>query len=98
MSGTIQRFERLAKEAAGMEHDVAFAKALHSVDPELWLEVTAESWDAIFSRFQGWTELYKAKTEVPIPEEVKKADKCSLSTRRYMEANSAYHCQLLWIG
>ncbi len=78
MGGTIQQFQQLAKEAAELERDVAFAKALRSADPTPWLDVTAENWDAILSRFLEWARVSKVATEVPIPDEVKKVGKGSV--------------------
>jgi hypothetical protein len=78
MGGTIQKFERLTKEAAELERDVAFAKALRSNNPALWLDVAPESWDAIFERFLEWVKIRRINTEVPIPDEVKKACKGSV--------------------
>jgi hypothetical protein len=78
MAETIAKFHRLSKEAVELEKDIAFAKALRSNDPFLWLDVTAENWDGIFSRFLEWARVFKITGEVPIPDEVKKAGKGSI--------------------
>lgn len=79
MTSTLQRFERLSREAAELERDVAFARALRTADPTPWLDVTAEHWDALLSRFLEWARAYRINNaEVPIPDEVKKAGRGSI--------------------
>jgi hypothetical protein len=78
MATTLRRFKQVTEEAAELEKDVAFARALRSSDPMPWLKVTPDSWDAAFARFLTWAEIHHINAEVPIPDAVKKAGKGSI--------------------
>ncbi|MDA8337003.1 MAG: hypothetical protein M0Z41_18805 [Peptococcaceae bacterium] len=78
MATTIRRFKQLTEEAAELEQDIAFARALRSNDPMPWLKVTSDSWDAVFARFLTWAKIHHVNGDVPIPDEVKKGGKGSI--------------------
>ena len=68
-------FRELSADAARLEKELAFARALAGRDHATWSAVAPETWVGVLSCLELWSEAHLANPEVPMPDPVRKVAK-----------------------
>jgi hypothetical protein len=69
------RFQALSAEAARLEREVTFARALASRDRGAWSEVAPDAWVGLLRCLEVWAETNRVNPEVPLPDAVRREAK-----------------------